>query len=392
MRIAAALLLLPVAAFAAVATPHVQVTVNEGGRRVDITVGGKPFTSYIWPTTLKKPVLYPLRTANGTVVTRGFPLEPRPGERVDHPHHVGLWFNYGDVNGLDFWNNSDAIRRPTGAEDGHDRASPHRRGEERRGQGELDVERSGCGPTSKPLLREDTRFIFRGDARRAHDRSHHDAHRARSSGRLQRQQGRRARHARRAAARAAVADKPEEFTDAQRQGDRRARSSTTPACTGHYISQRGQEGRRRVGHARQVDDAARRRERRTPVTHRDPRQPVEPRLSRPTGMRAATGCSPPIRSARRISPTAKSSLNLTLEPGKSVTFKYRMLILSGAATPDAIEREQTGVRARRARKRSAHVRRTCRELEDKARAARARRAGRAESRACCSPRITTSRG
>ena len=30
-------------------------------------------------------------------------------ERVDHPHHMGHWFNYGDVNGLDFWNNSDAI-------------------------------------------------------------------------------------------------------------------------------------------------------------------------------------------------------------------------------------------------------------------------------------------
>ena len=42
-------------------------------------------------------------------MTRGFPLDPRAGERVDHPHHVGLWFNYGDVNGIDFWNNSDAI-------------------------------------------------------------------------------------------------------------------------------------------------------------------------------------------------------------------------------------------------------------------------------------------
>src|SRR4029453_17387688 len=78
-------------------------------RRVDIVIDGKPFTSYIWPTTLKKPTLYPLRTAKGTIVTRGFPLEPRKGERVDHPHHVGLWLNHGDVNGLDFWNNSDAI-------------------------------------------------------------------------------------------------------------------------------------------------------------------------------------------------------------------------------------------------------------------------------------------
>ena len=87
-----------------------RVVANEAERRVDITMDGKPFTSYIWPTSLKKPVLYPLITDDAITVTRGYPLEPRPGERVDHPHHAGLWFNYGDVNGFDFWNNSDAIK------------------------------------------------------------------------------------------------------------------------------------------------------------------------------------------------------------------------------------------------------------------------------------------
>ena len=88
---------------------RVDVVPHEDQRRVDVLVDGKPFTAYVYPTTLKKPTLYPLRTASGTVVTRGWPLEPRPGERVDHPHHVGLWFTYSDVNGLDFWNNSEAI-------------------------------------------------------------------------------------------------------------------------------------------------------------------------------------------------------------------------------------------------------------------------------------------
>ena len=88
------------------AAKGVQVVADESGKRVDITIDGKPFTSYIYPESLKKPVLYPIRTAGGTLVTRGFPLDPRPRERFDHPHHVGLWFNHGDVNGLDFWNNS----------------------------------------------------------------------------------------------------------------------------------------------------------------------------------------------------------------------------------------------------------------------------------------------
>src|SRR4029078_7863359 len=67
----------------------VAVTADEADRRVDITIGGQPFTSYIWPTTIKKPVLYPLRTAKGVVISSGYPLPPRPRERGARPPHVG---------------------------------------------------------------------------------------------------------------------------------------------------------------------------------------------------------------------------------------------------------------------------------------------------------------
>lgn len=87
----------------------VKVVAHNDARRVDVTIDGQPFTSYVWPTSLKKPVLYPLIEDGGVEVTRGFPLAPRAGERQDHPHHAGMWFNYGNVNGFDFWNNSDAI-------------------------------------------------------------------------------------------------------------------------------------------------------------------------------------------------------------------------------------------------------------------------------------------
>jgi hypothetical protein len=93
------------------ATAQSEVTFqrDDDSQKVDIFIGGKFFTSLIYPATLEKPVLYPLCTSTGIEVTRGFPLKPRPGERVDHPHQVGCWFNYGDVNGLDFWGNSYAI-------------------------------------------------------------------------------------------------------------------------------------------------------------------------------------------------------------------------------------------------------------------------------------------
>src|SRR4051812_26456673 len=156
---------LAVLAVAALALPlgaagGVEVKVNETARRVDVTIDGKPFTSYIWPATLKKPVLYPIRTANGTLVTRGFPLDPRPGERVDHPHHVGLWLNHSDVNGLDFWNNSYAIKEKDQPHMGtilHRAVTKTQNGS---GEGALEVTSDWVKPDGKPLLRETTRFVF----------------------------------------------------------------------------------------------------------------------------------------------------------------------------------------------------------------------------------------
>src|SRR5713226_8920287 len=148
------------------AGPHpsdrVTVSVNEQARRVDISIDGQPFTSYIWPTMLKKPVLYPLRTAKGTIVTRGYPLEQRPGERVDHPHHAGLWFNYENVNGIDFWNNSDAIKPEDASKVGTIVQRSIVSAENGSLHSELDVETDWVTFDKKVLLKEHTHFVFRG--------------------------------------------------------------------------------------------------------------------------------------------------------------------------------------------------------------------------------------
>lgn len=88
---------------------EINFELDELNKKVDVKIGNELFTSYIYDGKTPKPILYPLITKSGIKVTRGFPYDSKPGERVDHPHHVGLWFNYGDVNGLDFWNNSYAI-------------------------------------------------------------------------------------------------------------------------------------------------------------------------------------------------------------------------------------------------------------------------------------------
>src|SRR5512133_4060254 len=92
---------------------------NDDQRKVDVYVNGSLFTAFQYPINFEKTFLYPVYAPNGSVITRGFPLEARKGERVDHPHHVGLWFNHGNVNGLDFWNNSSAIPKDKKKDYGH---------------------------------------------------------------------------------------------------------------------------------------------------------------------------------------------------------------------------------------------------------------------------------
>ena len=80
-------------------TPH-------GGSSISVEIDGKPFTEFFIGNEngALKPYLHPLRSASGKVVTRGYPMIPDvPGEVHDHPHHRGMWFTHGDVNGLDFW-------------------------------------------------------------------------------------------------------------------------------------------------------------------------------------------------------------------------------------------------------------------------------------------------
>ncbi len=86
----------------------VRVKSNEASKSVDIYFGDELFTSYIYPDNIMKPCLWPIVTSAGTEVTRKFPMKKAPGERCDHPHHVGMWMNYGDVNGIDYWGHSEA--------------------------------------------------------------------------------------------------------------------------------------------------------------------------------------------------------------------------------------------------------------------------------------------
>ena len=141
---------------------EVKFITNEKNKIVDVMIDGKLFTSYIYPDDLDKPVLYPVFTSKGTVITRGFPRDPRPGERIDHPHHVGIWFNYGDVNGLDFWNNSYAIPADQKDKFGSVKHQKVVKAENGNDKGTLSVLTHWVDSKGNVLLTEETTFTFSG--------------------------------------------------------------------------------------------------------------------------------------------------------------------------------------------------------------------------------------
>ena len=135
--------------------------------RIDVLAGQELLTAYIYPDGLAKPVLFPINVSGEIPLTRGFPLTPRTGERTDHPHQVGHWFNYGNVNGIDFWNNPG--NPPEGDIDryGFIEHGEVLRKEGGKGKGELVVSACWKNYREEVILSEVTTFVFsvRGDTR-----------------------------------------------------------------------------------------------------------------------------------------------------------------------------------------------------------------------------------
>jgi hypothetical protein len=311
----------------------VRLIANEAARRVDVTVDGRPFASYIWPESVKKPVIYPIRTAEGTLVTRGFPLDPRPGERVDHPHQVGLWFNYGDVNGLDFWNNSEAIPPDERSKYGTIRHVRVKRVVNGKTAGKLEVELEWLDQHARALLREDTTFTFHaGPKMRGIDRITRLTALDRRVAFTDNKEGvlgiRVARQLEQ------PADKPELFTDASGKATAVPKLDNT-GVTGLYLSSEGKKGNDVWGtRARWTLLSGKIGEESINLAVLDhPGNPGYPTYwhARGYGLFAAN----PL--GQKVFSNGKEALNFALEPKQSATFRYRVLIISGSVSPADID-------------------------------------------------------
>ncbi len=86
-----------------------QASFETGPDRVAIKINGQPFSVLHFGKEEHKPFLFPLLTASGKNILRGFPVSPLPGDSLDHPHQRGLWVGSENVLGPsgkeDFWEN-----------------------------------------------------------------------------------------------------------------------------------------------------------------------------------------------------------------------------------------------------------------------------------------------
>ncbi|HLL43155.1 MAG TPA: PmoA family protein [Segetibacter sp.] len=309
----------------------VKLVKNEKEQKVDIFIGQKLFTSFLFPDTLAKPVLYPIYAANGTVVTRGFPIHPLPGDPTDHPHHLGLWFNFENVNGLDFWNNSYAI--PAEKKSGYGWIKTDRILETKSGsKGTISYHANWTNQKNSILLEETTTFEFSGnDHQRIIDRitvlkadtlvTFTDA----KDGLL----GLRMAHALEI-----PTNEDQKFTD-DKGNVTVVKGGTDKIPNGNYLTSEGKQGNdawstRGVwckAYGKMGNDSI------SIAIIDHPKNPNYPTFwhARGYGLFAAN----PL--GEKVFTNGKSEKNLTLKKGESVSFRFRILIDNGKETISAEE-------------------------------------------------------
>jgi hypothetical protein len=75
---------------------------NKTDDRIVILNGGQTLSEYVFADpVVPRPYLINVKTLDGIQVTRNHPVQS--GDDHDHPHHTGIFFTFGDLNGIDFW-------------------------------------------------------------------------------------------------------------------------------------------------------------------------------------------------------------------------------------------------------------------------------------------------
>jgi Methane oxygenase PmoA len=150
---------------------HLPVHMKRQGYRIDVLIGEKPFTSYYFDPAIAKSYLQPLRSAQGTIVTRDFPMGNTVPEAHWHdkslePHQRPLYFAHGNIDGQDFWG-EEVFQKFYGNEGPHPYGRMvFRELQEMRGGPDSGVIRATfdlIASDKRPIAEETQTFTFSGD-------------------------------------------------------------------------------------------------------------------------------------------------------------------------------------------------------------------------------------
>ncbi len=144
------------------------VKLTRTGSTIEVTVGGQPFTTYHFESEVAKPYFQPLRTPQGTVITRAYPVgNTIPPEHVKdadiEPHQRPMYFGHGNIDGLDFWGEAAFAKFSDGTAFGRTVFRKIEAMESGAESGTLRAAFDLVSPNGRVLAGEVQSFVIRGD-------------------------------------------------------------------------------------------------------------------------------------------------------------------------------------------------------------------------------------
>lgn len=138
---------------------------------VEVSIGNQPFTTYYFSDAVGKPYLMPLRTASGLVISRSFPVVDKVTTKDQEsssfePHQRPLYFGHGNIDGLNFWaENAFARYYDPHVQQAYGRMALIRVEEMRGGpnEGTVRARFNLLAPEGRVIAEEAQTFRFRGD-------------------------------------------------------------------------------------------------------------------------------------------------------------------------------------------------------------------------------------
>jgi hypothetical protein len=145
-----------------------RVEFRRAGNKVDVVIGDQVFTTYYFDPQIAKPYFQPLRSAQGIIVTRDFPIANQiPPEHLKdpslEPHQRPMYFSHGNIDGIDYWGEA---AFPKWSDDSVFGRKVLQKLEELRAAGDSGVLRANFNlqsPRGRAIAEEEQAFVFRGD-------------------------------------------------------------------------------------------------------------------------------------------------------------------------------------------------------------------------------------